>query len=280
MVATTDGRSLEVLDSTSADRDRVPVVFHLGTPTGIAALPAPLDPGARIRVVMYARPGYGRSTPQPGRSVADAARDTSSILDALGIDTFVTAGWSGGGPHALACAALLPDRCLAAAVIAGLAPYPAPVRDWTAGKAGLALCGDDDALEAACEADREASSSLTGEDMPEMFPSPADRAALTGAYADWLAACMRSAFLLGSSGQRDDWKAFMRDWGFDPADSLRVALWQGDQDDMVTPAHARWLAEHIPDSTLHGLPGEGHLSIGLRLPEILDDLTHGTRPTR
>src|SRR4029453_10590743 len=76
---TPDGRSLEVLDSACADRDRVPVVFHLGTPTGIAALPAPLDPGARIRVVMYARPGYGRSTPQPGRSVADAARDTSSI---------------------------------------------------------------------------------------------------------------------------------------------------------------------------------------------------------
>jgi pimeloyl-ACP methyl ester carboxylesterase len=173
----------------------------------------------------------------------------------------------------------LPDRCLAAAVIAGLAPYPAPVRDWTAGKAGLALSGDDEALEAACEADRVASSSLTADDMPEMFPSVADRAALTGAYADWLAACMRSAFLLGSSGQRDDWKAFTRDWEFSPADSLRVALWQGDQDDMVTPAHARWLAEHVPDSTLHVLPGEGHLSIGLRLPEILDDLTHGTRTT-
>jgi len=164
-------------------------------------------------------------------------------------------------------------------VIAGLAPYPAPVRDWTAAKAGLALRGDDAALDAACEADREDSSSVTGGDIPEMFPSPADRAALTGAFADWLAACTRSAFLVGIAGQRDDWKAFTRDWGFDVSDSRRVALWQGDQDDVVTPAYAEWLAEHIPDSTLHVLPSEGHLSIGLRLREILDDLTHGIRPT-
>jgi pimeloyl-ACP methyl ester carboxylesterase len=239
----------------------------------LVELPAALDPADGTRLVSYARPGYDSSTPQPGRSVADAARDTSSILDALDIDTFVAVAWSGGGPHALACAALLSERCLATAVIAGIAPYPAPVRDWTTGKAGLVLSGDDDALEAACEADRVSSLTLTGEDMAEMFPAEPDRKALTGDYADWVAASMRSAFLTGSAGQRDDWKAFMSDWGFDLGDSRGVVLWQGSEDDIVTPAHAHWLADHIPGATLRLLPGEAHLSIGLLLPEIIDDLT-------
>jgi pimeloyl-ACP methyl ester carboxylesterase len=274
------GRRLEVLTSERAAGDRVPLVVHLGTPTGLVALPAALTPADGTRTVLYARPGYSRSTPQPGRSVADAAHDTTSILDALDIESFVTVGWSGGGPHALACAALLPERCLATAVIAGIAPYPAPVRDWTAGKAGLVLSGVDDALEAACEADRAASSMLTGDDMAEMFPAEPDREALTGAYADWLASCMRSAFLTSSAGLRDDWKAFMSDWGFDLGDARRVVLWHGDQDEIVTPAHTHWLAEHLPDANLHLLPGEAHLSIGLRLPEIVDDLTERARPTR
>ena len=162
-------------------------------------------------------------------------------------------------------------------MIAGIAPYPAPVRDWSEGKAGLVLSGDDNALEAACEADRVASVGLTGDDMAEMFTAEPDRDALTGAYADWLAATMRSAFLNGSAGQLDDWKAFMSDWGFDLGAARGVSLWQGDRDDIVTPAHARWLVDHIPGATLHLLHGEAHLSIGLRLLEIIDDLTERGR---
>jgi hypothetical protein len=112
-------------------------------------------------------------------------------------------------------ATLLPERCLAGAVIAGIAPYPAPVRDWNAGKAGLVVSGDDDALAAACEADRVASVTLTGETWPRCSPPNPDREALTGAYADWVAASMRSAFLNGSAGQRDDRETFMSDWVFD-----------------------------------------------------------------
>jgi pimeloyl-ACP methyl ester carboxylesterase len=211
----------------------------------VAELPPVLLPADGTQVVLYSRPGYGRSTPHAGRTVADAARDTAAIVDALDIDTFVTIGWSGGGPHALACAALLRARCTACAVIAGLAPYPAPVRDWTEGKAGVVLRGDDDELQTACDADRDAHSGLRGRDMATLFPAPADAGALTGAYADWLADVMRSAYLNGSSGQRDDWKAFVSDWGFDLGDARGVTLWQG-RPGRHRHACARSMAEGSP----------------------------------
>ena len=265
-----DGRRLEVL--TTAGTSAAVVVLHMGTPAGLVELPFRLVDGARARIVMYARPGYGESTAQPGRSVADAAGDVATILDALGVDAFVAAGWSGGGPHALACAALLADRCEATAIIAGIAPALADVQDWSDSKMGLARRGDDEGLAAALEVDRAASESLQAADIAAMFTSEPDRAALTNEYAAWVAASFGAGYAAGVAGARDDWMAFVRDWGFKLADARRVTLWQGDCDDMVTPANAQWLADRIPGSVLQMLPGEGHMSIGLRLPEILDDL--------
>src|SRR5580698_174309 len=144
-----EGRVLEAL--VAGPDDALPLVFHTGTPSGLV-WNAPLADAAAargLRTVLYARPGYGGSTPQPGRLVADAAADVEKILERIGADEFVTAGWSGGGPHALACAALLPVRCLAAATIAGVAPYDSPGLDWMAGMAeenheefGAALAGE------------------------------------------------------------------------------------------------------------------------------------------
>src|SRR5580692_4822944 len=128
-----EGRVLEAL--VAGPDDALPLVFHTGTPSGLV-WNAPLADAAAargLRTVLYARPGYGGSTAQPGRLVADAAADVAAILDQLRIDEFVTAGWSGGGPHALACAALVPVRCLAAATIAGVAPSDSPGLDWLAG---------------------------------------------------------------------------------------------------------------------------------------------------
>ena len=130
-----DGRHLEVLVEGPADG--LPVVCHYGTPSGAVPYQALFDAAARhgLRAVVCSRPGYGDSTPRPGRSVADVAGDVAAVLDALGADRFVTYGTSGGGPHALACAALLPDRCAAAASVAGVAPFRAgsgagPDRYW------------------------------------------------------------------------------------------------------------------------------------------------------
>jgi pimeloyl-ACP methyl ester carboxylesterase len=128
-----DGRKVDVL--IAGPSDGLPLVLHEGTPVGLVLYP-PTVQAARIRglrVILAARPGYEGSTPRPGRRVVDVAADTAAVLDELGADTFVTLGWSGGGPHTLACAAALPGRCLAAASIAGVAPYAAKGLDWLAG---------------------------------------------------------------------------------------------------------------------------------------------------
>ena len=140
MLALPDGRTLEYL--TGGDPDGFAFLFHSGTPS--AAVRDPLfwsaAQRAGLHLVTYSRPGYGASTARPIPAgwpvpvVADAA-DAASLLDHLGMGEFVTLGWSGGGPRALACAALLPDRCLAAASLAGVAPYDGEGLDWMAGMA-------------------------------------------------------------------------------------------------------------------------------------------------
>src|SRR3989440_9794581 len=131
-VRRSDGAALEVL---SDESDNEPLVFHWGTPCAAVWFDplASAASGAGLRPAPTSRPGSAGSTARPGRSVADAAADVTAILDALGASTFVTMGWSGGGPHALACAALLPGRCAAATSLAGVAPYPADGLDWLAG---------------------------------------------------------------------------------------------------------------------------------------------------
>src|SRR5690349_3697800 len=112
-----DGRSLEYIVTGSGDG--MPLVLHHGTPSAAVVFGPWHESAAKhgLRMVMYSRPGYAGSSPRPGRTVADAAADVAALLDALGAERFLTMGWSGGGPHALACAKLLPDRCGAAALI-------------------------------------------------------------------------------------------------------------------------------------------------------------------
>src|SRR5215207_11510220 len=136
-----DGRTLHAYD-TGADGDgRLAVFWHHGTPN-IGAPPAPLFPAAArlgLRWVSYDRPGYGGSTPCPGRDVASAAADTSAVADFLGIDRFAVMGHSGGGPHALACGALLPDRVVAVVSVSPSAPFRAEGLDWFAGMAASGM---------------------------------------------------------------------------------------------------------------------------------------------
>jgi len=279
------GRVLEVL--TSGPEDGLALVFHTGTPSGLVGL-GPMAGAAAdrgLRTVLYARPGYGGSTTQPGRLVADAAADVAAILDRLGIDEFVTAGWSGGGPHALACAALLPVRCLAAATIAGVAPADSPGLDWLAGMGTenveeftAALAGEADLtpfLEAAAPTLRDVTGAEVAEGLGGLV-SAADKAVITGEFADHLAASFRAALSTGIDGWRDDDLAFSRDWGISLealGHATPVAVWQGDQDRMVPSAHGAWLAASIPRARARLRPGEGHLSLAVRgFGEILDDL--------
>jgi pimeloyl-ACP methyl ester carboxylesterase len=278
-----DGRALEVL--TSGPAPGLPLVFHNGTPVGAVLFP-PLVQAARargLRTVTYSRPGYAASTPRPGRSVADVAADVEAILDELGTSEFVTIGWSGGGPHALACAAILGDRCLAALSLAGVAPYPAEGLDWLAGMGAenvkeftLALQGEV-ALTPYLEKEAKALANVQGPEVASALGglvSDVDKAALTGEFADVMATGFRRALLTGIAGWRDDDLAFTHGWGFDLAAINRpVAVWQGGQDRMVPFAHGEWLARHIPNARAHLYPDEGHLSLGVKaLDRIIDDL--------
>jgi pimeloyl-ACP methyl ester carboxylesterase len=283
LISLPDGRDLQVL--MAGPESGLPLVIHEGTPVGLVVYP-PVVRAARdrgLRVVMIARPGYEASTPRPGRRVADVAEDVAAVLDDLGADTFVTYGVSGGGPHALACAARLPGRCLAAASVAGVAPYRAEGLDFLAGMGpenvtefGAALKGGD-ALTSYLEGEAAGFASVTADDIVAAFGglvSDVDKAALTGEYAATLAASLRAALRSGVAGWRDDDLAFAADWGFDLGQlAAPVAVWQGDQDRMVPYAHGQWLAAHIPGARVHLKPGEGHLTIALTaLGNILDDL--------
>jgi pimeloyl-ACP methyl ester carboxylesterase len=296
LIAMPDGRKLEFL--TVGPEDGLPLVLHEGTPVGLEVYPPTVEAARRrgLRVIQIARPGYERSTPQPGRRVADIGGDTRVVMDYLGAETFVTAGWSGGGPHALACAAVLSGRCLAAASVAGVAPYGAEGLDWTAGMApenvaefGAALAGPDE-LTAFLEREADGLRSVTGADVASSLGglvSAVDIAALTGEFAETLAGGLRAAVSGGVTGWRDDDLAFVADWGFtlgwgDELDDLLspdasrpapVAIWQGDQDRMVPFAHGAWLAAHIPGARKHLLRGEGHLTLTVgSIDRILDDL--------
>jgi pimeloyl-ACP methyl ester carboxylesterase len=235
------------------------------------------------RHISYARPGYAGSSRHPGRSVADCAADVAAIADALGIDRFFTTGQSGGGPHALATAALLGDRVLATATTGGVAPWNADDLDFLAGMGqenheefGAALVGEAK-LRPWLEREAREMVSVSGAELHTSLGdlvSEVDRRALTGEYADHLADSFAASIRSGVDGWLDDDLAFVRDWGFDlQAISLPVTIWQGGQDRFVPLAHGQWLAEHVHGARARLLPEHGHLSIELDLyGDILDDL--------
>ncbi len=282
-----DGRTLEYL--TGGDPDGFPFVHHTGTPSA-AVRHEPLSEtvaAAGLRLVTFSRPGYGASTPRPVTGewpvpISADVDDTVALLDHLGLGDFVTLGWSGGGPRALACAATLPGRCRAAASLAGVAPVDSPGLDWSRGM-GPENVRD---FEAAV-AGRKAYASIASEQAEELALVTADdivaalgglidevdTAALTGDFARHTAATFRHAMAQGPGGMIEDTLQIVRPWGFDVADiRVPVAVWQGAHDKMVPFAHGTWLAAAIPGARVHLFDDEGHLSLVDRLDEILADL--------
>jgi pimeloyl-ACP methyl ester carboxylesterase len=252
-----DGRILHAYD-TGPGGDLV-VVWHHGTPN-IGSPPEPLFEVSErlgIRWVSYDRPGYGGSTPNPGRSVATAAADVAAVADAVGVERFAVMGHSGGSPHALACAALLPDRVTAVLAGAGLAPFDAAGLDWFAGMApaGLGSLGAAASGRAAKEAYE------ARPDKPEMEFTPADLAALNGPWS-WLVSVVRPAVAAGPGPLIDDDLAYVSPWGFDPATiTAPVLFMHGGRDRVVPPTHSEWLATRCPTAEVRILPEEGHLSV-------------------
>jgi pimeloyl-ACP methyl ester carboxylesterase len=277
-----DGRSLDV--RVSGPGDGLPLVFHHGTPGAAVPIRA-LERAAHgrgLRLVTTSRPGYGDSTRQPGRSVVDVVADTEDVLAALGAGRCLVMGWSGGGPHAMACGARLPAAA-AVLVVAGPAPYEADGLDWMAGMGednvnefGVAAAGEDQ-LQGYVLQSTALMRDVRAEDiiasMESLLPD-VDRAVLTGEFAEDLATSFHEAFRVGVDGQVDDDLAFVKPWGFSLAEiSVPTMIWQGSEDLMVPFAHGQWLASQLPAASAHLEDGEGHLSVGLgKLDMMLDEL--------
>lgn len=240
-------------------------------------------------MVTFSRPGYGNSTRQPGRRVVDAAADVAAVLAHLDAPRCVVAGWSGGGPHALATGARLPRQVAGILCIAGVAPYDSDDLIFLDGMGrqnidefGLALRGEE-AIRPSHEAEavglRDADAAGLIDEMATLLPD-IDRAALTDEFGEDLAAGFAESLRTGVDGWVDDDLAFVAPWGF-ALDEIAVPtfVWQGSEDLMVPFAHGQWLAAHIPDATAHLLRGEGHLSISLgAVDQMVDELLTTLQP--
>lgn len=232
------------------------MLWHHGSPqTGAILEPVRAAAVAHgLAVVSVARPAYAGSPRVPGRRVVDVARGLRPVLEGLGVASVVSVGASGGGPHALACAAVMPQLVRAVVTLAS----PAPFVDepwWFAGMqapGGLraAAVGEDDRRRFAA----------TDEFDPAQFVD-ADYAALQGEWAS-LGADAGAADADGPDGLIDDDLAFTRPWGFAPAEvAASVLLVQGERDRVIPPAHARALAAVLPRATLELHPDDGHVSV-------------------
>jgi pimeloyl-ACP methyl ester carboxylesterase len=283
-VVTPDGRTLLVHEA--GDPTGWPLVVHHGTPgAGICGERAHACAAERgLRLIGFDRAGYGGSDRHPGRRIADVAADVSTILDALGAERFATWGSSGGGPHALACASLLPDRCSGAIAISGVAPMDAEGLNWLAGMGSeniaefrAAMAGEAALVAYLDDGPAELAQARAQDIVPSMRTvlSPIDAAVLTDELAEDWVRILRHGLGAGPGGWIDDDLAHIVDWGFDVRAPRRgdvpVEIWQGRHDLMVPPAHGEWLGANIPGATFTCFDEEGHVSLFERQMPLLYD---------
>lgn len=277
-----DGRRIDV--RVSGPEGGMPLVYHHGTP-GAANQFRAMERAAHargLRLVTTSRPGYANSSRHPGRKVVDVAADTAAVLAVLEADRCLIAGWSGGGPHALACAARL-EQAAATLVIAGVAPFEARGLEWMAGMGeenliefGMALEGEAP-LRNYLELQREDLQHATAQGIVSSLATilpDVDRAVITDEFGEDLAANFHEALSSGIDGWLDDDLAFLQPWGFALDEiSIPITLWQGSLDLMVPFAHGAWLSAQLPEALAHLEQGEGHLSVGIgALDRMLDEL--------
>jgi pimeloyl-ACP methyl ester carboxylesterase len=232
-----------------------------------------------IRLITFDRPGYGLSDRWIGRKIADVAGDVERIAEALQLEEFAVLGRSGGGPHALACAALLTGRIRRVGVLAGLAPVGAKGLDWFKGMAatntreymtvhqqGTLISARLQVIAARVRADpmqlvANIFCDLTPSDRRIVFDAEIRRM-LMETYAE--------AFRTSADGWIDDLLAFCSPWGFDVADiTVPTMLWHGANDTFVPVGHSRWLAANISTSTVTLQSGTAHFGALDVLPDVL-----------
>jgi pimeloyl-ACP methyl ester carboxylesterase len=287
LIQAPDGRLIEAF--VGGPSDGVPLILCHGTPSCGMLFRGWVEACASLGVCLigYSRPGYGRSDRLEGRAVSDCVTDVDAVARVLELDRFYVLGHSGGGAPALACAALMPDRVLAAATVAGAAPSSAEGLDWLAGQEEenvqeweAALAGgetlrvllEDWAAEMLSEDEGEAESLGS-------LVSDADRASITPETSAFAAARRAHTLSGGIWGWFDDDIAETKPWGFDVGQiRVPVSVWHGGHDQFVPPAHGEWLAGAIPGARARFRPDEGHFSlIDTKFHELAEDLLASAR---
>jgi pimeloyl-ACP methyl ester carboxylesterase len=278
-VETEDGRRLRV--EVAGDGRRV-VLVQVGTPNAGVLHDAWVQDaaGRGLTLITYDRPGYGGSSRRPGRTVADCAADVRSISEAMGFERCVVWGFSGGGPHALACGALLDDLVAAVATIGSPAPIDAPGLDFFAGRSDEdredheLFLSDRAEWERHSGQQREELLTMSAGELAEQWSAgkaAADGAALRGEIGVWLHRAAQAAVESSADGWIDDDIALFHSlWGFDPGSiSIHTKVWHGREDRFVPFAHGRWLAEAIPGAQAELRDHDGHFTVAAgRIGEV------------
>ena len=279
-----DGRSIEYIDNGVSSKSAL--ILHHGTPTSMTVwgtwLAAAAEKG--IRAIACTRPGYAGSDRKVGHRIIDSNDDLQEILNQLDIENFVSIGWSGGGPYALASGLL--KKCTGVQLIASVSPYDADDFDWF----------QDQTPEMIEEAKVSAKSledsitfkegyytelrDMTTEQFLVEYEKRSSFKAFENAYREFskdLSFSMRDALRDGAIGYAEDEYAFLSNWGFETKEiQVPVSIWQGLDDKSVSPHMAKWLNANIVKPTLKLLEGQHHGSIMVETrEEILNAAIRG-----
>jgi pimeloyl-ACP methyl ester carboxylesterase len=237
----------------------------------------------KLRVVSPDRPGYGGSSPRPGRTLADWPTDVAALADALRIERFMVAGHSSGGPYAVASAALLPGRVTAAVALAGVTDmgWPGAWEAYFDSEAQLMRMADEESARAWC-VERFGADGARFMDAAGLELSEPDNVLLADEQAGpAILSAMTEAFRQGVGGYAQDCFVQGRPWTFDPGRiSVPVEVVHGDVDRVLPLAHSRHTSELIPGSSLRVLPGHGHLTILSELPALGSALARSSTSRR
>lgn len=293
--------------------DRVVTFLDGGDPSGFPVLGLHGTPGCRlsrwpddtlyascgVRYITTDRAGYGQSSRHVGRSVADEAADVLAVADALGLARFAVVGGSGGGPHALACAALLGNRVTRVACQSSLAPLgpgglareewlegmtPVIARELSWAESGTdalvaGMTKQQRTMELALDGD---AGSMLGEGLSESDQAFLRRPEVVDAFSRIIS----EQAAHGIWGSVDDTLAFVRPWGFPLSDiAIPVKVTHGALDYSAPLRHGQWLAGRIPGAVLEisrtggHMPEEPELEIADTMRWLIgDESSPATRP--
>jgi pimeloyl-ACP methyl ester carboxylesterase len=264
-----DGRCIEYNDNGVSSKSAL--ILHHGTPTSMTVWGTWLAAAAElgIRAIAFTRPGYASSDRKVGRSIIDANEDLEEILNQLAVENFVSVGWSGGGPYALASGLL--NKCSGVQLIASVSPYDAEDFDWfqdqtpeMVEEAKISARSLEDSINFKENYYKEIRD-MTAEQFLTEYAKRLSFESFETTYREFskdLSFSMHDALRDGVIGYAEDEYAFLRNWGFDTKEiQVPVLIWQGLDDLSVSPHMARWLNANISNPTLKLLEGQHHSSI-------------------